>query len=272
MRVLLICGDHPRHRYLLDDIIKDGKNEVIVLQMGREQLVPSSKFIKNHELKKIYDRHFWERFDLEKNVFGSDSVAERYEFEDHTYLIKISQSDLNTPLTKDAIRRLGKFDVAITMGPLILDNEFIKLLPINHFNIHLGLSPWYRGSATLLWPTYNLEPWKCGVTLHRINPETDAGEIFHQTTVEPKIEDGCQDTAIRAVTNSKTGIQILFEEMTQKKEVRAISQPFYGRTYLSSQIRPEHLWDIYVLRKNKTVKLLHELGIEPRPFKKYSIF
>ena len=175
MRILLISGDHPRHR-LLDDIIKDGKNEVVVLQMEREQLVPSSEFIKNPELKKIFDRHFKERFDLEKTVFGSDSVAERYESKDHTYLTKIYQGDLNNPSTKDTIRRLGKFDVAITMGPLILDNEFIKLLPINHFNIHLGLSPWYRGSATLLWPTYNLEPWKCGVTLHRINPETDAGE------------------------------------------------------------------------------------------------
>ena len=27
-------------------------------------------------------------------------------------------------------------------------------------NIHLGLSPWYRGSATLFWPSYNLEPRK----------------------------------------------------------------------------------------------------------------
>ena len=272
MSLLIICGDHPRHRFLLDDVINSYKEKIVIVEMKRESLVQDSSFIRNDDLRKTFELHFQERFLKEAEAFGTQSVSLAYNGRENIIFKAIDPFQLNSDYLKIFIKANAPFKLAITMGPLILGNDVLEIFPENHFNIHLGLSPWYRGSATLFWPTYNLEPWKCGVTLHKLNSETDAGDIFHQTGVELNEEDGCQDTAIRAIMNSRTGIADLFNLMRISKVISPLKQPFYGRTYLSSQIRPEHLWEIYKNRGNRTIKMLKKLGIKPRNFKIYSIF
>ena len=46
-------------------------------------------------------------------------------------------------------------------------------------NVHLGLSPYYRGSGTNVWPLINTEPDMVGATLC-IDAGIDNGEIIHQ--------------------------------------------------------------------------------------------
>lgn len=271
MTLLVICGDHPRHRFLLDDVINSYEEKIVIIEMKRESLVPDSGFIKHDDLRNVFEVHFQERLRKEAQAFGTQSVRSAYNANENIIFNAIDPVQLNSKALKEFLKGHAPFKLAVTMGPLILDNEVLEIFPENHFNVHLGLSPWYRGSATLFWPTYNLEPWKCGVTLHKLNSETDAGNIFHQTGVELNEEDGCQDTAIRAIQNSRTGITDLFNEMRTSKVISTLEQPFYGRTYLSSQIRPEHLWEIYRKRGNQTIKMLRELEIEPRNFKLYSI-
>jgi methionyl-tRNA formyltransferase len=55
-------------------------------------------------------------------------------------------------------------------------------------NLHLGLSPYYRGSGTNFWPLVNREPECVGATIHLAVRRVDAGAIYAQ--VRPEVERG----------------------------------------------------------------------------------
>jgi methionyl-tRNA formyltransferase len=56
------------------------------------------------------------------------------------------------------------------------------------FNLHLGISPYYRGSGTNFWPFVNKELEYVGSTILHINSGIDTGDIVCHT--RPNIEFG----------------------------------------------------------------------------------
>ena len=87
---------------------------------------------------------------------------------------------------------------------LILDPVIDQ--PSDKINIHLGLSPWYKGSATLYWPFYHLQPQFCGVTFHQITRQADAGEIIHQCVPVLEKGDKIHDVGVKCVIQAKTDL------------------------------------------------------------------
>lgn len=77
----------------------------------------------------------------------------------------------------------------------------------NLFNIHFSLLPKYRGMYTSIWPILNNEN-ETGVTLHRIDPGIDTGNVI--ASIRFKIEKNDTSRAIY-FKNLKYG-QLLFEE------------------------------------------------------------
>ena len=65
--------------------------------------------------------------------------------------------------------------------------------------MHLGLSPYYRGSGTNFWPLVDRLPECVGVTIHLAIPSVDAGPIL--TQVRPDIEptDRAHEIGSRAI-------------------------------------------------------------------------
>jgi methionyl-tRNA formyltransferase len=78
-------------------------------------------------------------------------------------------------------------EVIFLFGTKILSQDWFDTFG-NVVNLHLGLSPFYRGSATLFWPFVNQELCCVGATIHLAVKEVDAGPIIHQ--VKPDIELG----------------------------------------------------------------------------------
>ena len=93
--------------------------------------------------------------------------------------LRIKRKDLNGKKMTNFLKR-KKFDVAIVFGVGMLSKNVIKLLPKHTINLHLGLSPRYRGTATLFWPFYFLEPQYAGFTFHKLSKDPDSGAILHQ--------------------------------------------------------------------------------------------
>ena len=56
----LITGNHPRHLFLADKLISTGLVECWVIET-RENFVPDSNFIKDKDLKNLFDIHFQKR-------------------------------------------------------------------------------------------------------------------------------------------------------------------------------------------------------------------
>lgn len=257
MKITIISGGHPRHRYLLEPILPLF-DDIQLIQMSRESLIPDSSYLLDSNLKKIYDLHFQDRFIKEQAQFGNKTMLDLLG-ESAAELIAVDKETINSDDVKERVRLFNP-DHCVVMGSTVLDDEFLKVIPRNSFNIHLGLSPWYRGSATLFWPTYNLEPWRCGVTFHKLAPLVDGGDIYLQTGVKIEADHGCVDTSICAIVEARKSVGNLMKAIISRGDnLNPIKQKLTGRSYLYTQFRPEHLMPIYEYYENKVAKNLLEL-------------
>ncbi len=243
MKILVISGDHYRHRFMIEPVFEKFKKIKCII-MKRESQLKGKKtlFINNYE-KKLLSKHFKLRYKKEIRAFGKKTI---YDLISGSNILNTNKNNLNSSSTLKFIREF-KPDVCFLMGPNLLSNKMIKNLPENTFNIHLGLSPWYRGSATLFWPSYNLEPWKTGITFHKLSPNADAGPIIHQTVAKLKKGMDLFDLSISAIREGKKDFKKIINHILKKKKIKSYNQKFYGKSYSGEFFRASHLKIIYEL-------------------------
>jgi methionyl-tRNA formyltransferase len=73
-----------------------------------------------------------------------------------------------------------KIDLVVCFGCSIIKDPILNFYKKKFINIHLGLSPYYRGSATNFWPGVNNEPQFFGATFMQLDKGVDTAPILHQ--------------------------------------------------------------------------------------------
>ena len=139
-------------------------------------------------------------------------------------------------------------------GPDLIKEPFYSQLPKDSINLHLGLSPRYRGAAGLFWPFYFLEPNLAGSTFHHIVSEPDAGEVIHQSLPILDEEDSIHDVGCKTVVTSTQDMCKLLEIRQKKGCWKKYKQKGTGKNFLESDFKPEHLRLIYDLFNDEIVK------------------
>lgn len=110
-------------------------------------------------------------------------------------------ADINSPeLISWAVQE--NFDVLCLFGTAILKEGWLEAFPDKIVNLHLGLSPFYRGSATLFWPFADRELEHLGSTIHLATAKVDAGSIIKQIYPELRTSEGYYDITHRLIRDS----------------------------------------------------------------------
>lgn len=90
--------------------------------------------------------------------------------------------DINSDLAYERLQRDG-FDLVIDHGTSLLHPRIIEQARLA-LNLHWGLSPYYRGTHCTEWALLNWDPYNIGVTIHKLTPSIDGGEILGQVRAE----------------------------------------------------------------------------------------
>ena len=98
---------------------------------------------------------------------------------DCSYPSFLSKGEINSPRYTQAIID-AKLDLLITYGSSLIREPLLSAFEGWFLNVHLGLSPYYRGSGTSYWPLVNREPEYGGTTFMHIDTGVDTGKIIHQ--------------------------------------------------------------------------------------------
>lgn len=89
------------------------------------------------------------------------------------------KGDLNH-LEKEILEEALHADVYVVFGASYIRGWLIDHLVANQaVNIHMGLSPYYRGSSCNFWAIYDDNPRYVGATIHRISRGLDSGPILY---------------------------------------------------------------------------------------------
>lgn len=95
------------------------------------------------------------------------------------------------PNSKETISFVTKLEpeIILSIGSVILKDEFIGLPKKGVLNVHMGILPEYRGIGVTEWPILDsdsLETINVGVTLHFIERGVDTGPILLKKTISLK--------------------------------------------------------------------------------------
>ena len=259
MRILLLSGSHSRHLFVHQAVLETGA-ECAAIVMERENVVPNPPARLALQDQNNFRRHFKERYDVEQQVFGSLDAAAVFSGRE---TLRCSPSELNSQRTADFARAFAP-DLAFIFGPGLIREPLFGVLPEDRVNMHLGLSPWYRGSATLFWPFYFLEPQFAGVTFHQIIEAPDAGGIVHQCVPELLPGDGIHDVGARAVLKARDDLRSMLDDYQRTSRWEYRPQRSAGRLFLNRDFEPMHLRVIYDLFENGIVDQFLNGGLSGR--------
>ena len=257
-KILFIGGTHPRHLYYANKIHKRYPLAGAVLE-NRGDLTPMSPNGLPLDLEHMRQHHFHKRAWAENNYYGRQMAGTGYAEE-----IVVSKERLSSEQVLNYIKSIDP-DIALIFGCGMIKGELAQALPELTINLHLGLSPRYRGAATLFWPFYFLEPQWAGCTFHKIVDEPDAGDILHQCVPGLAKGDGIHDVAAKAVVKAtEEMIKLLgvykFAETWDDAEKRVYGtgwkfhpQTTTGKNFLARDFQPSHLRMIYETYNNDIV-------------------
>lgn len=249
MKVIMIAGSHPRHLHVVKQVAATGHLAGVVF-MKREELVGDIPKDIEPDLTELYRRHFDLRAEMEDKYFGKfdkDFIRSL----DHIF---VDPSELNGETVENFIKKSGA-EILISYGPDLLKNNILELVDGNALNLHGGLSPYYKGAATMFWPFYFLEPNYVGTTLHYITSKIDAGRIVHQTVPELCRGDGMHEVACKTIVKAAEELSKIVINMGKGVTYAGVEQRKTGKLFLNKDWRPEHLRLIYETYGDRIVDL-----------------
>jgi len=263
MRILGITGSHRRHLYFFDTLRASLPISGVIIQ-GREEMIPSPPSGIDERDRLNFIEHFRRRSECESTFFREPSLED-------VRVLRTEPEHLNSSKTIEFVQEIAP-DVVVIFGCDLIRSPLMDVLPEHTLNVHLGLSPRYRGAATLFWPFYFLEPNHAGSTLHYIVAEPDAGAIVHQVVPNLEATDGIHEVACRTVVETVGQTGAVLSLLQQKGSLERRRQVGTGKNFLERDFRPEHLRMVYDQCHNQTVKMFLDGVIQPREPKLYRQF
>jgi methionyl-tRNA formyltransferase len=174
-KVLVMTGSKLRHLFFAAEMAKTFAHLSVLVE--RFHVNTGSNYT-NADVTPAMRDHF-QRFDqTEKEAFEA-SVDSDQEILERVIRRTIEPGEINSDEVVDWIK-LEQPDVIVVYSTSIIKEPLISTFPGRIFNLHAGLSPYYRGSGTNLFPFHNGELEYVGMTVHHLDAGIDSGDIILQ--------------------------------------------------------------------------------------------
>ena len=236
MKIVFITGSHPRHCFVARALASTGMLSTIILE-DRGEHMPAPPNDLSASTRELFSRHFALRAAAEARLLGAINWPD-------LPVVKVTPESVNG----EAVRRLIEAEapeLLLTYGCHKLEESTLSAAPGERWNIHGGLSPWYRGAVTHFWPSYMLEPQMTGMTVHELTAQLDAGAVVHQCVANLVRGDGLHELACRAVLKLGTELPLLVDKLLIGSRIIKKAHKTAGKLWLARDWRPEHLHLIY---------------------------
>ncbi len=172
MKITIFTSNHPRHLALIERIQEICDELYVAIEC--KTLFPGA--IEDVERKSsIMENYFSKVIEAENSIFGQPRFIGK-----NINILNMKAGDLSH-LSKDVLFKAMESDYYIIFGASYIRGWLIDFLIANRaINVHMGVSPYYRGSSSNFWPMYDKNPLLVGSTIHLLSRGLDTGDIlFH---------------------------------------------------------------------------------------------
>tara|TARA_B100002019_G_scaffold175677_1_gene151820 strand:- start:461 stop:1267 length:807 start_codon:yes stop_codon:yes gene_type:complete len=193
-KIIILTGNEIRHQYFRKKIACDDRIEVLSSFCEGVEKSLENQVLQNPESSILEIQHVKARFQTEKDFFSDFlSVAD-----DKSKPKLIAKGEINDSHIVKEIINLNP-NLLVCYGSSLIKSDLLKKFKGRFLNVHLGLSPYYRGSGTNVWPLINNQPDMIGATFMYIDTGIDTGEIIHQIRADIVIGDSSHSIGNRLI-------------------------------------------------------------------------
>jgi phosphoribosylglycinamide formyltransferase 1 len=243
VKFAVLTSHDTRHRYFANvvtdalDVVAIGYQETayIPADTDRDTIDPDTAA--------ILKQHFDERTRQEQAYFGHASA-----FIEDSPKCAVRRLDPTTLSSEETVQFLEEQG---TEAVLVYGTSLIKPPLLDHFagrmiNMHLGLSPYYRGTATNFYPLLNKEPEYVGATIHLIDAGIDSGAIIHHARPEITADDMPHTVGCKAIL---CGIEKIIQSAKELESGNLRPVPQWPvpspKLYLRRDYHPSQVVELY---------------------------
>ncbi len=198
MKVTIFSSNQPRHLNLAREFSEISKEVFLISEVNTVFPGQVDDHFKKSEVMQSYLMNV---ISSEKMIFGDIGFLPG-----NVKTLSIKSGDLNR-LNRSQLNDALFSDVFIVFGASYIKGWLIDFLVERRaINIHMGLSPYYRGSSCNFWALYDNKPDYVGATIHILNKGLDSGDmLFHCV---PKLQEGDTpfDFTMRSVLVAHQGL------------------------------------------------------------------
>ena len=184
MRIVILTGSETRHVYFRKKMASDTRIKVLTSYCESDEKSLAHRNNQNEHTSQLEIQHTEARAHSEIDFF-SDYIES---CEDKSNPKSISKGAINDKAIVDEIVAMEP-DLLVCYGSSLIKSDLLTKFDGKFLNVHLGLSPYYRGSGTNVWPLINLEPDMVGATFMYIDAGIDTGKIIHQIRADVYLGD-----------------------------------------------------------------------------------
>jgi folate-dependent phosphoribosylglycinamide formyltransferase PurN len=237
MKAILLTSTFRRHQAVANYIAT--RCELAGVWQETKTFVPE-RYAVSADDHAVIQAHFDARDASEAAYFAADA---RLRVEPGTVVRPVEGSGCNDASEVAAMAALHP-DVVFVFGTGILREQLISTFAGRIINIHLGLSPYYRGAGTNFWPLVNREPEYVGATIHYLDAGIDTGPIIAHARPLIASGDGPHDLGNKAIV-AAARLLVDAGEAHVKGRAIAVPQRDAGRLYQRKDFNAEAVRRLY---------------------------
>ena len=168
MKIAVLTGAQPRHLHLIKLLAENASEVCAVCERSKVSNTAPGQ-------AEVLKKYFAQLAQAEESVFGAAQTLPK-SVRKHS-LISGELSTAEASLVAD----ITSSDLIVVFGSSYIRQPLLqKLVDRRALNIHLGVSPYYRGTACNFWALYDGRTDLVGATIHLLSAGIDSGDIlFH---------------------------------------------------------------------------------------------
>jgi len=257
MKLIVLTGSETRHAFFRKKIAFDPRIEVLATYCEGDELSLASRVAKNDKSSVLEKYHVAARTQSESDFFALYKKI----LPDLSKPKFIQKGDINNDNVVSEIISKNP-DLLVCFGSSLIQSALLDVYNGRFLNVHLGLSPYYRGSGSNIWPLINGEPEMVGATFMHLDPGIDTGKIIHQIRADIYLGDGPHSIGnrlIKKMTSVYAELICLFprlDEMPQPTE--------RGRLYFRNDFNSQACEKLY---KNFNMGMIESYLNSSKPHK-----
>jgi hypothetical protein len=222
-RAIVLTSTFLRHQFVAN---RAAERLLVVGVWQEEKSFRPEQYATSPEQEQVIVTHFAARDRAEDAWFG-----------DHRAL-RLTPGAVRRAVAPGGINDAAEIDlmagldpaVVLVFGTGLLKGDIISRFAGRIINLHLGLSPYYRGSGTNFWPLVNREPECVGATIHYLDAGIDTGPLIAHARPEMAPGDGPHEVGNKAIVGA-AGVLAAAAVAHVEGRVRAVPQAGPGRFY-----------------------------------------